>query len=110
MKKANSEDNFELKANGIEQLLECLPPLPRRWTKQINSLARNATSLPSAMQLNVNQELIKPVPYPRSNKNKAKKPVSMYSPSVDVKPACNPVAEEPEVVSDELIIYVIIYH
>ena len=61
-------------------MLDLLPPLPRRWTKKISSQPRSATSLPIAMQLKANPELLKPLPIPKTNKNKVKKPISMYSP------------------------------
>ena len=103
VKKANSQNNSHLKTNGIEELLDLLPPLPRRWTKQMSSQPRNATSLPISMQLKANPDLMKPVPSPRTNKGKAKKPTSMYSPSgIDLKPAIDIINDE----ADEVSLYV----
>ena len=100
VKKANDERNIDLKANGIEELLDLLPPLPRRWTKKTNTQQRSATSLPISMQLKANPELMKPIPIPRGNKAKVKKPVSMYSPGgAELKPVFEADLTESEEVS-----------
>ncbi len=78
MKKMQTEDNNNIKSNGIDQLIDLLPPLPRRWTKPNLTLERNATSLPITMQLKANPELIHPGSFQRNGKA-AKKTISMYS-------------------------------
>eukprot|EP00794_Sanderia_malayensis_P015998 gene15998-17609_t len=78
MKRIQREDKQSLKSNGIDALLNFLPPLPRRWTKPNLSLERNATSLPIAMQLKANPDLIHPSPVQRNGKSS--KTLSLYSP------------------------------
>ena len=100
VKKAKDEKNIGLEANGIEELLDLLPPLPRRWTKKTNTQQRSATSLPISMQLKANPDLMKPIPIPKGNKAKVKKPVSMYSPSgAELKPVFEASLDESEEVS-----------
>ena len=80
MKKMQREEEADLKANGIDELLELLPPLPRKWTKQNSTPVRQTSSLPISMQLKANPELMQPAPLPRSARAKNKKPISLHSP------------------------------
>ena len=104
MKKAASENDDNLKQNGIEELMALLPPMPRRWTKQQGTSQRTATSLPIAMQLKANPELMKPVPAPRTNKSK-KKTTSMYSPKVDIQSLGTLNEDQEEVRSSNLTLF-----
>ena len=92
MKKIQTENNPDLRSNGIDKLMEILPPMPRRWTKPKAQPKRGTpTSLPIEIQLKANPELMLPVPSPRTNRLKGKKkPVSM----IDIVPALDVVAEE----------------
>ncbi len=68
MKKMQTEDCLDLKNSGIDQLIDLLPPLPRRWSKPNLSLDRNATSLPITMQLKANPDLVHPGSFQKNTK------------------------------------------
>ena len=92
MKKIQAENNPDLKSNGIDQLLEILPPMPRRWTKPKAHQKRGTpTSLPIEIQLKANPELMLPISSPGTNRLKGKKKhISM----IDIVPSLDAVAEE----------------